>query len=215
MDKKKIGIAAVTYKENFGSALQTYATQYVLEKLGYEARIFEIKGIHKSIHFKKLAYYASRLFDPIELKYLLANLISRSRKSASASSDQYAQDMKVRKLAYSDFNKRWNKMLPVVNSWNELKSQASTMDITLVGSDQNWRPSNIVGGFFTLEFVPEHIKKISFSTSFGVFMLKSIFVVSNTVTGAGKDNTTPFCSTIFLSATTDISSRSFLLSLSF
>ena len=59
-------------------------------------------------------------------------------------------------------------MLPVVNSWNELKSQASTMDITLVGSDQNWRPSNIVGGFFTLEFVPEHIKKISFSTSFGV-----------------------------------------------
>ena len=168
MNKKKVGIAAVTYKENFGSALQTYATQYVLEKLGYEARIFEIKGIHKSIHFKKLAYYASRLFDPIELKYLLANLISRSRKSASASSDQYAQDMKVRKLAYSDFNKRWNKMLPVVNSWNELKSQASTMDITLVGSDQNWRPSNIVGGFFTLEFVPEHIKKISFSTSFGV-----------------------------------------------
>lgn len=25
---KKIGIAAVTYKDNFGSALQTYATQY-------------------------------------------------------------------------------------------------------------------------------------------------------------------------------------------
>lgn len=42
-DKKKIGIAAVTYKENFGSALQTYATQYTLEKMGYDARIFEIK----------------------------------------------------------------------------------------------------------------------------------------------------------------------------
>ena len=173
MDKKKIGIAAVTYKENFGSALQTYATQYVLEKLGYEARIFEIKGIHKSIHFKKLAYYASRLFDPIELKYLLANLISRSRKSASASTDQYAQDMKVRKLAYSNFNRRWNKMLPITHSWRELSEQAALMDVALVGSDQNWRPSNIVGGFFTLEFVPDHIKKISFSTSFGVSELPS------------------------------------------
>ena len=131
MNKKKVGIAAVTYKENFGSALQTYATQYVLEKLGYEARIFEIKGIHKSIHFKKLLYYAGRLFDPVELKYLMANLMSRSRKSASASSDQYAQDMKVRKLAYSDFNKRWNKMLPTTHSWSELKSLASTMDIAL------------------------------------------------------------------------------------
>ena len=27
---KKIGIAAVTYKDNFGSALQTYVTQYTL-----------------------------------------------------------------------------------------------------------------------------------------------------------------------------------------
>ena len=41
--KKKIGIAAVTYKENFGSALQTYATQYILEKMGYDARILKSK----------------------------------------------------------------------------------------------------------------------------------------------------------------------------
>ena len=96
-DKKKIGIAAVTYKENFGSALQTYATQYTLEKMGYDARIFEIKGVHREIHIKKLLYYAGRMFDSVELKYLLANLKSRSRKTASASTDQYAQEMKVRK----------------------------------------------------------------------------------------------------------------------
>lgn len=44
---KKIGIAAVTYKDNFGSALQTYATQYMLEKLGCEA--FYYKGNVKSL----------------------------------------------------------------------------------------------------------------------------------------------------------------------
>lgn len=167
-DKKKIGIAAVTYKENFGSALQTYATQYVLEKMGYDARIFEIKGVHRQIHIKKLLYYAGRMLDPVELKYLLANLKSRSRKTASASTDQYAQEMNVRKQVYADFNKKWNKMLPTVKGWKALSEQASQMDAVVVGSDQLWRPSNIVGCYFTLEFVPDNVKKIAFSTSFGV-----------------------------------------------
>lgn len=166
--KKRIGIAAVTYKENFGSALQTYATQFLLEKLGYDAKIFEIKGIHRSIHIKKVIYYVGRLFDPTELKYLLANLKSRTRKTISVSSDQYAKDMKIRKKVYDDFYSKWNNMLPIAYSWKELSEQASQMDAVIVGSDQLWRPSNIVGGFFTLEFVPEKIKKISFSTSFGV-----------------------------------------------
>lgn len=165
---KKIGIAAVTYKDNFGSALQTYATQYTLEKLGYDARIFEIKGVHRSIFIKKLLYYAGRLFDPVEAKYLFANLSSRSRKSASVSSDQFAQEMKVRHQMYEAFNRKWNKMLPTVNGWDELKKQASEMDAVVVGSDQLWRPSNIVGCYYTLEFVPDNVKKIAFSTSFGV-----------------------------------------------
>ena len=165
---KKIGIAAVTYKENFGSALQTYATQYTLEKMGYDARIFEIKGVHRQIHIKKLLYYVGRMFDPVEFKYLVANLKSRSRKSASASSDQYAQDMNIRKQVYADFNTRWNKMLPMVKGWGGLSKQAAGMDAVVVGSDQLWRPSNIVGGYFTLEFVPNQVKKIAFSTSFGV-----------------------------------------------
>ena len=168
-----IGIAAVTYKENFGSALQTYATQYTLEKLGHDARIFEIKGVYRGIMLKKVLYYAGRIFDPVEAKYLFANLSSRSRKQASFSTDQYANDMKVRHRMYQDFNKRWNKMLPTVKGWRGLRKQASVMDAVVVGSDQLWRPSNIVGCYYTLEFVPDEVKKIAFSTSFGVPELPS------------------------------------------
>ena len=167
-EMKKIGIAAVTYKDNFGSALQTYATQYILEKLGYDARIFEIKGVHRSIFAKKLLYYVGRLFDPVEAKYLFANLVSRSRKKASVASDKFAKDMQMRHCMYLDFNKRWFKMLPAVKGWSGLCKQASEMDTVVVGSDQLWRPSNIVGCYYTLEFVPDDVKKISFSTSFGV-----------------------------------------------
>ncbi len=165
---KKIGIVAVTYKDNFGSALQTYATQYTLEKLGYDARIFEIKSVHRNIMVKKLWYYAGRLFDPVEAKYLFANFMSRSRKQISATTDQFAQEMKVRHQMYTDFNKKWYKMLPNAEGWSGLRKQASEMDAVIVGSDQLWRPSNIVGCYYTLEFVPDEVKKISFSTSFGV-----------------------------------------------
>ena len=170
---KRIGIAAVTYKDNFGSALQTYATQYTLEQLGYDAQIFEIKGVHRGIIIKKLLYYIGRLFDPVEAKYLFANLTSRSRKKASVASDAFAQEMRVRHHMYADFNNRWNKMLPAVKGWAGLRKQASQMDAVVVGSDQLWRPSNIVGSYYTLEFVPDAVKKISFSTSFGVPELPS------------------------------------------
>ena len=170
---RRVALAAVTYKDNFGSALQTYATQYTLEKLGYDARIFEIKGVYRGIMIKKLLYYAGRLFDPVEAKYLFANLSSRSRKQASVSTDQFANDMKVRHQMYLDFNNRWYNMLPDAKGWSELKKQASEMDAVIVGSDQLWRPSNIVGCFYTLEFVPDKVKKIAFSTSFGVPELPS------------------------------------------
>lgn len=164
----RIGLAAVTYKDNFGSALQTYATQYVLEKLGHEVGIFDIKGVHRGIKFRKILYYLGRLLDPVEIKYLITNLLSRSRKQASVGSDQFAQNMKIRHQAYQNFNDKWFKMLPISKSWKGLRQQASEMDAVVVGSDQLWRPSNIVGRFFTLEFVPDDIKKVAFSTSFGV-----------------------------------------------
>lgn len=126
-NKKKLGIAAVNYKENVGSALQTFATHYTLEKMGYDTRFFEIKGVYRQVHIKKHLYYAGRMFDPVELKYLLANLKNQSRKSTSASTDHYAQDMIVRKQVYASFYKKWNKMLPFVKGWSVL-TKASFCD---------------------------------------------------------------------------------------
>ena len=38
----------------------------------------------------------------------------------------------------------------------------------IVGSDQLWLPVNVVGDYYTLNFVPDNINKVSYSTSFGV-----------------------------------------------
>lgn len=170
---KKVGLAVVTYKDNFGSALQTYATQSVLNDLGYETGIFDINGVHKDINKKKIKYYLSRVFQKDERKYLLDNLLSSGRKKTKASNDKYAENMRMRHQMYQDFNKKWLEFLPKVNGWNALSLQSSECDHVIVGSDQLWRPSNIAGSYFTLEFVPDYVDKIAFSTSFGVSELPS------------------------------------------
>ena len=165
---KKVGLAVVTYKDNFGSALQTYATQYVLNNLGYETGIFDINGVHSDINKKKIKYYLSRVFQKDERRYLVDNLLSRSRKKTNISNDKYAENMRVRHRMYQDFNKKWLKFLPRVNGWNALTEQSADCAHVRVGSDQLWRPSNIAGCYFTLEFVPDDVDKIALSTSFGV-----------------------------------------------
>ena len=165
---KKIGLTVVTYKDNFGSALQTYATQYILNSLGYDTGIFDIDGVHKDINKKKVLFYVSRLFEKDERKYLIDNLVSRFRKKTNAASDKYAENMRIRHQMYVDFNKKWLKFFPRVNGWKALSDQSASCSHVVVGSDQLWRPSNIAGCYFTLEFVPDNIDKIALSTSFGV-----------------------------------------------
>ena len=55
------------------------------------------------------------------------------------------------------------------SSWEELSKMCEDKYSTvIVGSDQNWRPANIAGGYYTLEFVPEDVNKMAYSTSFGI-----------------------------------------------
>ena len=93
---KKIGLAVVTYKDNFGSALQTYATQYTLQAMGYETGIFEIKGVHSIINNRKIRFYLHRVFELDELKYMIDNFFSRFRKRRQKKGDKYANDMSLR-----------------------------------------------------------------------------------------------------------------------
>jgi len=162
---KKVGLAVVTYKDNFGSALQTYATQYMVEKLGYQVECISTDGIMGVIESKKKRYYLRRIFHPEEFKYLLSYVTSKLKKQQMGT---YAENMKIRHNMYAQFSKRYLRFSKVCTSIAELTMMCSEYDTVLVGSDQLWRPSNIAGGYFTLEFVPEKVNKIAYSTSFGV-----------------------------------------------
>lgn len=161
----KVGLAVVTYKDNFGSALQTYATQHAIEKLGYQPECICIDGIMREIEIKKALFFIKRLFTPDEMKHVWTYATSRLKRSGTS---EYSDNMRIRHKKYASFYDKYLRMSPNVKSFSELSELSRNYQSVVVGSDQLWRPSNIAGGYFTLEKVPEKVNKVAYSTSFGV-----------------------------------------------
>lgn len=162
---KKIGLAVVTYKDNFGSALQTFATQYIIEKIGYKAECICADGIMKTIERRKVIFFLKRIFTLEELKHVWTYAISRLRKKGTGN---YSEEMRIRHEKYVSFYDKYLHMSKKINSFSELADLCMDYQSVVVGSDQLWRPSNIAGGYFTLECVPDEVNKVAYSTSFGV-----------------------------------------------
>lgn len=167
-DKKKIGLAIVTYKDNFGSALQSYATQKIVQKMGYDTEIIDIEGVLKQIQRKKIFFFLLRLLKKDELTYVFEKMISKFKSDTTG---DYSEKMAIRHEVYQSFYNQFFSFAPKKKSFAELGELCKSYDAVVVGSDQLWRPSNIAGKYFTLEFVPDEIKKIAYSTSFGVSVL--------------------------------------------
>lgn len=163
---KKIGLVTVTYVNNFGSHLQSFALQQVIKSLGYEPEIISAKGVSGDISKRRMKYLLTRIFDISELRSYYTTL---KIKIAPFIDKEFGRILANRAGVFNQFAKNAFEISPVSNSWAEMtkmcKSRYSTV---IIGSDQNWRPANIAGGYYTIEYVPDEINKAAYSTSFGI-----------------------------------------------
>lgn len=158
MSKKKIGVITMHKVWNFGSALQTYATQYIIESMGYECEIIDYT--YPNIEH---AAYQNTILPPkdLSLKEILHLFISKiklniiNRKKIDLFESFYAEN-------YHCSPKRYNSRV-------ELLKEVPQYDVYMTGSDQVWNPNYI--GFdtnFMLAFAPKQVKKISYASSFAI-----------------------------------------------
>ena len=163
---KKIGLVTVTYVDNFGSHLQSFALQQIIRSLGYETEVIKTDGLNKSISNRRTKYVLSRWYDWGEMKEYAKLLI---KKLAKIIDKDFKKVLADRRKMFNDFTRNNYTFSPITHSWDELSELCkSAYSTVVVGSDQNWRPANIAGGYYTLEFVPDEINKIAYSTSFGI-----------------------------------------------
>lgn len=158
---KKIGILTVFTGYNYGSLLQAYSTQTVLQQLGYQPRLlWDKEGLIKGrdVRSKKILAMALRaLIQPKAFREGIA-----SYKSAN---NQRVLDESKKK--FDEFTNSYLKIER--HSYSKLKKIANTKEYHafVCGSDQIWNSKAVyVDPLYYLRFAPNN-KKIAYGPSFG------------------------------------------------
>ena len=161
---KKVGIVSCYFKNNYGSMLQAYATKKILDNNNIPN---ETINIDNNIDFKKgkRKYYASQLFN---FKFIKSKFGMIKLKLDKKIVKDLGKNISIRDSKYKEFRKEFNLSIscPDYKSLSEM-ADAKYSDV-IVGSDQLWLPVNVVSDYYTLNWVPDNINKISYATSFGI-----------------------------------------------
>lgn len=166
--KNRIGLAIATYTINYGTFLQAFATQTATENLGYDTTILNINSVIDDVSKARKRYFLGQLLNLAEVKSYTATVNAIIQKKINPKYKEYYQE---REKKFKEFHDKYFKIGPICDSWEGLRQYCLNFSSIVVGSDQLWRPANIAGNFYTLNFVPDEINKVSYATSFG---LKSI-----------------------------------------
>ena len=156
----KIGLVTIYSVPNYGSVLQAFATQTLLQKIGHDCRIIDYaypNEWHYNHGFKKPSLFR-RLLNSImvmigaKVPYRKHKLLAEFRKKYFCFTPKY--------MDYDHLQRE---------DWNDF-------DIIAVGSDQVWNPTYHRGDkTFLLSFLPEEKKRISIASSFAITELPEQF----------------------------------------
>lgn len=148
----KIGIITTFRQANFGSVLQAFSLQYVIEKMGHNATLIDYR-YPNDYHFKnghpKKSFWITRKY---KLRLFLGKIGLKPKNKMLLMNDFISQNVNCTK-AYS--------------SKKKLQSNPPIFDIYISGSDQIWNPNTMFGDMsYFLDFAPKTAKKIAYSSSF-------------------------------------------------
>lgn len=169
----KVALVTCYSHPNYGSELQAYATQKIFDVWGIPNETIRMDGLQRKLDAAKMEFYLQRIWDPQILTGTVGR-IGRKKIHAFLHRKSFGEKMEVRKKKFADFQKRFH-LSPAYSSATELAKACRNYSTVLVGSDQLWLPSNIAADYYTLNWVPEDVNKISYATSFGAaFLPKSM-----------------------------------------
>ncbi len=163
---KKIAIVSCYFKHNYGSMLQAYATQKILDKLGYENETINISGFNSELKKEKIKYFAKA---SLTSDILLSKIgMAKNVLYKKLVKNNYTAKVKLRDKKFDDFKNKYFRLSEQFSSKKELSDKcAEKYSTVIVGSDQLWLPGNIEADYYTLNFVPKTINTIAYATSFG------------------------------------------------
>ena len=166
---KKAGLVICYFHENYGSMLQAYATQSMFDKMGIPNEAVYCRDPHMYMTMPKVSYY----YHKFTSKDVLFDKIKRTRGKLfhKILKTDFYEKQKLRHKKFSEFSENTFRVSRPYADRRELTEDAENYSVFVVGSDQLWSPANIDNDFYTLTFVPDHIPKVAYATSFGTASL--------------------------------------------
>lgn len=149
---KKVSVITLHRVTNFGSLLQTYATETIIKRMGYEVEIIDF--VPEGLSFKRAIWPKNSVFTKKVLKFLPLFICNLYQFRMA--------DM---------FLKRYISLSPQkYDNYTELAKADIKSNIFLSGSDQVWNiqnnnPQQDLGAYY-LSFINE-LPKIAYAGSFG------------------------------------------------
>lgn len=162
----KVALAINYDYHDYGGMLQAFATQRYLEKQGIESDAINFDNVKGDISKRKWKYFLSNIMDVSIVKEKSRLIEKKVRQKTNA---RLKAQMAERDDAFDKFCTSHFKVSRPFASWNDMADASQKeYDAVIVGSDQLWLPSNVMADYYTLNWVPENVKKIAYATSFGI-----------------------------------------------
>lgn len=171
-DRIMIALVTCYFHPNYGSMLQAYATQKIMQEWNLPCENICIDGLKKEIDGSKIRFYLKQVNNPQVLSGTIVRIVKK-KVIQKTKKNTVGKDLKIRNACFHNFmeqnfivSKRYDSKQELAEACKNQKYSA-----VIVGSDQLWLPSNIEADYYTLNWVPDNVPKIAFSTSFGTSFL--------------------------------------------
>lgn len=162
-DKGLIGACLEIKNNNYGSMLQSFATQKILDEYGIN---YELLSYKKKYNLPFILKSIPRLLN----KVIWQEKINENQKKRFLKNHpELMGDTRERSRAYDEFRKTYFSS-PIVTyyGYSQLRDKSKKYSAFITGSDQLWSPSGLPTNFYNLMFTYDDAVRISYASSFGV-----------------------------------------------
>lgn len=161
---KKVGILTTFRQPNWGSVLQAYALQQVINDLGNDSELIDYRYPNE-FHWRRGLLWGK------PQKKNLKNLLRELKRFLLEKFGM--RSVPIMNLLNSFIDREMKVSVPIL-SHEEIHSNPPVYDIYVSGSDQIWNPNTMLGDMsYMFDFAPSTAKKISYSSSFSCKLIPS------------------------------------------
>ena len=161
--KGLIGACLEIKNNNYGSMLQSFATQKMLDGYGINYELLSYKKKYTPLFaMKSLPRFLNGVIWQDKLN-------ERRKKKFLNKHPELKKEVSERTNAFNQFRENFfSAPIKTYYGYDELQGQSKKYSAFIAGSDQLWSPSGLPTNFYNLMFTYEDAVRISYASSFGV-----------------------------------------------